>query len=266
MALLDRDAAVSAQTLYFDIDLGPAAAGAERKTAVFFPVGYVPRATPDVLVYLFGFGAPPIDAYLADPRFPLREETNAAGEAKTSNLIMIAPTLGQRAEAGDLVDKGLCWFLGEVLSSLVAGAPALVAGSAGPSFGKVYVAAHSGGGARARALAMKGEPVDEYWLFDALYAPSPWGPTDKTDPANVRPLGHPDAVEEEWLDVLQKQPVKLYCYYATGEPTQRSKNLEAFVTSAAGALQGQAVFVHSSSSTHDGVPQAHWKDRVNGRS
>lgn len=265
MALLGRDAAVPAQTLTFDIDLGPAAGAAERMTAVFFPASHVPTATPDVLVYLFGHRAPPIDEYLADPRFPLREETNAAGQAKTSNLIMVAPTLGKRSEAGDLVDKGLRWFLGEVMSNLAASAAGLVARSASPGFGKVYVAAHSGGGAPARALAMKGEPVDEYWLFDALYAPSPWGSTDKTDPANVRPLGHLDAVEEEWLDVLQKQPVKLYGYYATGEPTQRSKNLEALVNSAAMPLKGQAVFVHSSS-THDGVPQAHWKDRVSGRS
>jgi hypothetical protein len=257
MALLAQDAKVPMKTQYFDVDLGPGAAAPANMTAVFFPATFVPTAKPDVLVYLHGHGAPPIDRYLADPRFPLREETNAAGEAQTESLLVVAPTLGPKSEAGDLVDRGLDWFLSEVLDNL-AGESA--------NCGKVYVAAHSGGGRAARALAMNGSSVVEYWLFDALYAPGPWGPTDKTDPASVRPLGHPDAVEEEWLHVLRSQSVKLYCYSLTPEPTRRAKNIEAFVKATTAPLAGQATFIHSTSPDHDGVPRTHWRDRVNGRS
>jgi hypothetical protein len=260
--ILAREANVPTETLYLDVDLGPAAAAPARSTALFVPAGFAPCAAPDVIVYLFGHGCPPMDRYLADPRFPLREATNAAGEDATASLILVAPTLGSEAQAGDLVDKGLDWFLGEVLS---AGGSFPVPGGATPGFGKVVVAAHSGGGRAARALAMKGSSVAEYWLFDALYAPSPWGPTDKTDPAHRRPLEHPDAVEEEWLHVLRGQSVKLYVYSLTPEPTGRARTLEAFVGAAGGALAGQATFIRSTAPSHDAVPRTHWKDRVRGR-
>jgi hypothetical protein len=250
------------QTLFFDIDLGIGAA--RRLTAVFFPVSFTATASPDVLVYFHGIRAPTIDRYLELPAMLLREETNKADSAKTQDLILVAPTLGPACEAGEIVDSGLDWYLGEVLSALAAGAPDRLAGSATPSFGTVYLAAHSGGGRPARAVALKKPAVAEYWLFDALYGPSGWPATDKTDTANVRPLGHPDAVEEEWLEVLETQGVKLYDCYLTDEPTKRSKNLEHFVLTT--AIDGEASFVRSSSPNHDRVPITHWKELVNGRS
>lgn len=264
MALVKSETAPPGRTLYFDIDLGLGAA--RTLTAVFFPAAFTPTDSPDVIVYLHGIRAPTIDKYLELPAFRLREETNRADPAKLQNLILVAPTLGTASEGGDLTGRGLDGYLNEVLQGIVAGAPDLLAGGAAPSFCQVYVAAHSGGGWPARAIAKQAPAVAEYWLFDALYGPPGWPATDKTNPDNVRPLGHPDAVEEEWLEVVRTQAVTLHDVYLTPEPTQRSKNLEAFVNGAAQPLSGVATFVQSSAPDHDHVPLAGWKELVNGRS
>ena len=262
MTMTKSESSPLLQTLYFDVDIG---IGAARKlTAVFFPASYAPTGTPDALVYFHGLTAPVVDRYLKLPQYALREATNTADAAKTKNLICIAPTLGPACEAGKIVDSGLGWYLSEVLSGIAASAGDRLAGSAKPSFGKVYLAAHSGGGRPARAVAMKGASVTEYWLFDALYAPVGYPAKPRTSP--VAPIGDPGAVEEEWLDVLTKQSVKLYDHFLTSEPTTRSTNLEAFVKGSAKPVRVQPTFVKSTSPDHEHVPITHWKDRVNGRS
>jgi hypothetical protein len=251
-----------AQTLYLDIDLGPASKSPVQRTAVFFPAAYEATTSPDAVVYLHGYGAGAIDEYLRDPRFPLREETNRADAARTASLIVIAPTLGPASEAGDLVAEGLAWYLNAVLEGVRKAAPDRLVGDA-PGFRDVCVAAHSGGGRPMRALAMASSAVAEYWAFDAFYAPAGYAPRAKTSP--TAPIGDPDAVEEEWLHVLETQPVTLASYYATSEPTIRSQNLQRFVSASESPLPGKALIARSTTAVHDAVPRTHWKERIEQR-
>ena len=263
MALVKSDASPKGRTHYFDIDLG---LGDERRlTAVFFPAAFAPTDSVDAIVFLHGVRAPVVDQLLQLQSFRLQEETSEADPAKLANLVLVVPTLGLSCEAGALVDRGLDWYLREVLGSIAGASLDLGGSSAAQGFDKVYVAAHSGGGRPARALAVKRSAVTEYWLFDALYAPAGYPATDKTNPANARPLGHPDAVEDEWLHVLETQRVTLHDYYLTHEPTRRSKNLEHLVRTRTAPLLGRATFVRSHARSHDEVPVTHWKDLVNGR-
>jgi hypothetical protein len=264
------------QTYFFDdLDLG---APAGKTTAVFLPEKYTAQAAPNAIVYLPGFKAPVIDAYLASSTYALREEINKSGP---TDLLFIAPTLGPVCEAGLLVTNGLDWYLDEVLKRLAGASSGTAVFTGAPALGKIYLAAHSGGGRPARALAMQitnglaaTPPVTpkygvvEYWLFDALYAPVGYPATDKTGGANVKPLGDPDAVEEEWYEVIRTQNIKLTTVYATAEPKQRSLNLKSFMPFPFMdwlLISGSAVFTPSKIGDHPQVPRVNWRDVMDAR-
>jgi hypothetical protein len=271
----------SLKTLFID-DLDLQNTGA-KSTAVFLPTGYVATGSPSAIVYLEGFSSPPIEQYLASSTFALREETN---RSNPTDLVFIAPSLGPASEPGNLVTNGLDWFLDQVLARMGSNMPdAFPYGPA--TFSKVYLAAHSGGGRAMRNLAMQitsgmqqstpvtpKYPVVEYWLFDALYAPDPFNPSDKTTGGQIAAKGSGDAVEEEWFEVVKTQSIKLVDYYATSGPTRRSLNLKYFVANPtvvnysppATALQGTATFVASTKTkVHAEVVKAYWKDAVDQR-
>jgi hypothetical protein len=274
-----QDAGAIPQSTFFldDLDL---ANGALTLTAVFLPDAYVATPSPSAVVYLHGTNVTSIETHLAEPSHALREEMNSLAPAPT-DLVLIAPTLGAECNPGDIATKGLDWFLNEVLHRM----GTKLCGGACAGFRRVYLAAHSGGGRTARAIAMvatrelrtrhprtQAYPVSEYWLFDALYAPPGYPPSDKTDETNVKPEGDPDAVEEEWFEVLRTQRVKLLSYYATPEPTRRSENLREFVANPAlitdaGAvrLKGTARFVECEDCDHALVAKANWKAALNQR-
>jgi hypothetical protein len=263
------------KTLFIDdLDLGN---GASRTTAVFCPKSYEVTAAPNAVVYLHGFEAPPIEQYLSGTAHPLREETN---KSDPSDLLLIAPSLGPSSESGLFETNGLDWYLDEVLKRLAG--TGLFTGT--PALGEVYLAAHSGGGHTARRASMlitKGlqetpatrpkHTLAEVWLFDALYAPHGDHPSDKTQGANIKPLGDPDAVEEEWFEVIRTQAIRLTTVYATPEPTQRSLNLKAFVDeplmlARSSTLAGSAVFVESTKTKiHEEVPKMNWRDVMDAR-
>ncbi|MCU1246297.1 MAG: hypothetical protein JWN02_2207, partial [Acidobacteria bacterium] len=196
------------------IDKKPATTYVKVKptTGIFVPERYRAGAVVDLVIYLHGFtvGYPgrevSIDGYWADRHryFALREQVNDSGK----NVILVAPTLGPRSQAGSLDDAGgLDVFVATVLEKLVLHLPAFR--DVDPQIGNIILAAHSGGGAPMRKIALSGSPaakkVRECWLFDALYGGvSDWGRWARAQ------AGHGS----------------LYSYYATKDPTTNSLKLE----------------------------------------
>ena len=111
--LVRRESTPPGSTLYVEIDLkitDKAGMVAPSVTGVFVPEGYQPAAAVDLVLYLHGFKADAIkheaiDQYWNARRFPyaaLREGVNASGR----NVVLVAPTLGSRSEAGSLLKPG----------------------------------------------------------------------------------------------------------------------------------------------------------------
>ena len=167
-------------TLYVEIDLqivGKLKIAAPPVTGIFIPDGYQPGATVDVVLYIHGFKAEAIkreaiDQYWNSQRFPygaLREGVNASAR----NVVLVAPTLGSRSEAGSLVKQGgLDAFIGQVLAALGAYGRQSRAATA-PRLGNLIFACHSGGGWPMRQIAGGSDRalarVRECWGFDCTY-------------------------------------------------------------------------------------------------
>jgi hypothetical protein len=182
-------------------------------TGIFIPDGYVPQPAVDIILYLHGHktDVPGSDALIAEywdrkyPVFGLREEINDSH----MNVILVAPTLALKSEAGDLVrGHGLDTYLGKVLAALKAYGPYQ---TQSPVLGNLVLAAHSGGGVYMRLLATSrnstAAAVRECWGFDSLYNSSdvePWRRWAKGDP----------------------QARRLYSYYRGGWPKDNSEALE----------------------------------------
>jgi uncharacterized protein YcbK (DUF882 family) len=204
-------------TVYQDIDLK--IGGVKPKTGIFVPDGYRPRASVDLIIYLHGHTASypgaktSIDTYWADPNgwFPLRELVNQSAK----NIVLVAPTLGPKSEAGTLDDAGgLDSFVGEVLNALTGKSPAFE--NRRPQIDNIILAGHSGAGKPMLKIASSGSPMSgkirECWLFDALY-------------------GDVEAGWEKWLRTHPQ--ATLYNYHATEQPTVHSERLEKALGKAA---------------------------------
>lgn len=182
-------------------------------TGIFIPENYFPQKEIDLILYLHGHktGIPGSDALIAEywdgqkyPVFALREEINASRK----NVILVAPTLALKSEAGDLVRRsGLDSYLTEVLEALAIYGPYK---GHSPTIGNLILAAHSGGGIHMRKLATSGNQaaakIRECWGFDSLYNSSdvePWRLWAKAYPATRF----------------------LYSYYRHGLPRTNSENL-----------------------------------------
>ena len=245
-ALVKRDDRPPALTLYLGIKLG-GEGRARPLTGVFIPPGYrLPRTATDgpavdLILWLRGFHreepSEAIDRYWdagrrSDRAF--REGVNQSGK----NVLLVAPTLGPRSEAGSLVRRGgLDAYLDRVLSGLSAHGPAPFAGRR-PVLGNLILACHSGGGLPMRQLATGGDraaaAVRECWGFDCLY-------------------NRGDA--EIWGDWARRRPrARLYIRHLSGTATQST------------ALRQQGLpnvsVARSPARNHDFVPIAHWAERI----
>ena len=124
--LLKQESTPPGVTLYAEIDLkivDKAGIRAPSVTGIFIPDGYQQGVTVDVVLYLHGFKAEAIkreaiDQYWNSQRFPygaLREGVNASAR----NVVLVAPTLGSRSEAGSLLKQGgLDAYIGQALATL----------------------------------------------------------------------------------------------------------------------------------------------------
>jgi hypothetical protein len=219
------------QTLYVNIPLGIGRApnkvdkktGAPTKDAKFFnvepmsgifiPKNFLPQQQLDLVLYLHGHkGASPgndvsINGYWNSKiqHFALREEVNNSGR----NVIFVAPTLGPLSQAGNLTSaKGFDSYLTKVLAALN---EHYVRKNSLPKiegFGKIILAAHSGGGSPMLRIAeLKGSAnapkISECWGFDSVYG----------------------NVEKRWVDwAAAHREAKLFFY--SFDTIGRSKTLE----------------------------------------
>ncbi|HSD58318.1 MAG TPA: DUF2272 domain-containing protein [Methanotrichaceae archaeon] len=219
------------QTIYVQIDLGKDRRCLERnekkscikrskpfqiksETGIFIPENYIPdpHGNVDLLLYLHGHktSIPGSDALISEywdaakyPVFALREAINSSRK----NVILVAPTLALKSEAGSLVrGHGLDTYLDKVLEALKSYGPYK---GQSTSIGNLILAAHSGAGVYMRMLALSGSQyaskIKECWGLDSLY--------------NSGDVDH-------WLGWAKLNPgAYFYSYYFTPNPTHNSKSL-----------------------------------------
>ena len=246
-ALVKRETSPPAETLYLDLALG-IESPARPMTGIFIPESYRAQPQVDLILYLHGVkyttGFKPyptltIDDYWDKRRFPyftLREGVNESRK----NVILVAPTLGARAETGWLTRRGgFATYLDHVLAALAAHGPYKGAGQP-PRLGNVILSCHSGGGLPMRLLALSGErytsQITECWGFDCTYN---------------------SGDDTEWARWAKSRPdARLYIYYIAGSRTQvlslglkqrRVPNVSVAPSPARG---------------HMSVPIAHWRERI----
>jgi hypothetical protein len=269
ITLISKENAPAGLTLYLAIDLNN---GAKAMTGVYFPDGYPGDKKLDLILYLHGHDAPPINEYWKQKQFKLREEVNDGNKW----LALIAPTLGAKSQSGSLTSLGLDWYLDRVIEGVFQHAPEKVGQSATPSVGNIFLACHSGGGEPMRKLAWEagsfvrkyGGKVRECWGFDCLYHPSN-NPFKKEAPTE-----NTSDTEENWFYWAQLNPqAKLFVYYTDqGGTKTRSENLERFVKNDprfninlgfGNINRGNVIVSKSDTPAHNDVPKRYLKERVN---
>lgn len=234
-------------TFYVDIDLR---IGREVKpiTGIFCPDRYRLNSKIDLIVYLHGHndkaqcfedrGVVPIDQYWKCRPFWLREEVNYSGK----NIILVAPTLGQRSEAGNLViGNGFDDYLEQVRAALITYGPYKKV-QPPPMLGNVILASHSGGGSPMLNIASSGNRtvanIQQYWGFDCLYGE-----------------------KDEWIKWAKSKSNKdkwLFIYYKNSTKTE-SRRLE---TDAIKQRLFNVLVSESEACNHCLIPITHFKDRL----
>jgi peptidoglycan hydrolase-like protein with peptidoglycan-binding domain len=240
--VLKQESTPQRATLYAKIDLGITdrfGINAPAITGIFVPDGFVSGPTVDVVLWLHGFKGEAnrrlsIDQYWNASRFAygaFREGVNASGR----NVILVAPTLGSRSEAGDLLKPGgLDTYLAKVLGVLGKGVPS--------GLGNLILACHSGGGKPMRALASGADKalanLRECWGFDCTYN---------------------SGDDDFWAKWARGRPgARCYFYYIRNSPTARLSE----------ALRDKhvpnAIVLPSKDNRHNYVPIIHWRERLQG--
>lgn len=229
--LIKREERPAASTLYVHIPLG-SESPARPMTGIFIPENYVPREQVDLILYLHGHkttrvcgpgDSASIDGYWRSRYWPFREEINSSGK----NVILVAPTLGGRSEAGSLTNPAVFEaYLDKVLAALTAYGPYRNSGHS-PTIGNVILACHSGGGSPMRSLALGNhryaDRIRECWCFDSLYHPrdpelwAGWARSRTAARLSVHYLGSTQGLSKQLKDkqlpnvVVEKSTAQNHC-------------------------------------------------------
>ena len=242
-ALVRREEQPPAATLYVSLPLG-SEAPARPLTGIFIPAGYRPVPQVDLVLYLHGHKTVPparpdlsIDGYWDSRRHPLWALREATNESRRQ-VVLVAPTLGPRSQAGSLTRPGgFDAYLGRVLAALHLHGPHRAAGQP-PALGSLVLACHSGGGWPMRQLARgtdrAAQLVRECWAFDCLY--------NRGDP-------------EAWAGWARANPAgrRLYVYYR-GSTKPNSERLRD--------LRLPNVAVEWAAREHNSIPGHYWRQRL----
>ena len=258
-------------TIYCPIDLGIGLAANRGSgsscvhpiTGIFVPQNYKMKSTVDLIVYLHGFK----DTYPGNntsivnywdgrkfPFFALREGVNSSPK----NVVLVAPTLGPKSQAGSLVKSGgFDSYLDEVVWALNSHVP-LPTSTRGKIGGiqSIILASHSGGGRPMLDIATGNDKyvskIKECWGFDSL--------NSGVTAAGKKLFTQPDA----WLKWAQKTTSHLFIYFKTSTKAE-SEYLDKRVK--AGGVTNIHVAPSTATSTpkvdsHFWVPLAHWTDSI----
>lgn len=241
--LIKRETSPPDSTLYINIPLGDEKP-ARPMTGIFIPEDYQLQSQVDLIVYLQGYRylypSMTIDGYWSirqEPFWPLRLKVNQSQK----NVILVAPTLGPRSEAGSLITEGgFDAYLERVLLALVEHGPYSTA-KIPPTIGNIILACHSGGGYPMRQAVLTCQRyvtnIRECWGFDCLY--------NSDD-------------ETLWTEWAQSYPDdKLYIYYLSSTE-DNSKQLQR--------QRLPNIYVERSTAkglrAHYWVPATHWMYRI----
>jgi hypothetical protein len=238
-------------TFFIDI---PEVGGQDRpKTAIYFPPAYGEGKVFNMLLYLHGMDAKPIDEYLQQAVHALREKVTESGK----NVVFVAPSMadrqGKKCDAGKL-ETDPDWYIDKVREAIKKQEGSVAA------LNGLIIACHSGGG---RPIINVVKNLDKYkprfkeaWGFDCLYGPKgdpgvPWNGKD----AKTRPPA--TSQEMIWANTMNKS----FVYYFDGEPTIRARNLELLAKE---NPSFDVVVTHSNAVSHDAVPKTHLTSRLKG--
>ena len=238
--LIRREDTSAGLSLYVEIPLG-SESPARPMTGIYVPPGYRPLPQIDLIVYLHGFKASSpaatIDAYWDSRRFPYWPLREGVSESQ-KNVILAAPTLGPRSQAGRLLGTGgFDGYLAEIIRALIAHGP--YSGSRQPPTpGNIVLACHSGGGRPMRQIAVSEQRaaarVRECWGFDCLY---------NADDAAL------------WARWARSRPdARLFLYYLSST-AELSKQLQA-------QRIPNVLVERSIARGHNWVPITHWRNRI----
>jgi hypothetical protein len=221
-------------------------------TGIFIPENYRPLPQVDLILYLPGHkGIVPrdpsvsIDKYWNRgqfPYWPLREGVNESGK----NVILVAPTLGSRSQAGSLLQPGgLDVYLERVMAALREHGPYKRARQA-PTVGTITLACHSGGGLPMRLLASSSQRhttrIQECWGFDCLY--------NQNDP-------------ERWAKWAKSHPdARLYIYYRGHKSTEANSTRLRRQRLPNVFVEGATPLVERATDGHFLVPITYWRQRL----
>ena len=246
------------RTFYVEIDL-KIGKTAKPITGIFCPEAYRPAQQVDLIIYLHGYKKDEnekwypdltIDRYWANGSFPhyyfpLREEVNASGK----NVILIAPTLGQKSESGNLA-REFDSYVDKVMDVLGTYGPYQKA-QPPPALGNIILACHSGGGSPMLRIALSrnrtAANIQECWGFDCLYS----GFKDNIRKPENKLFSHP----KRWIEWARSNHAKKLFIFYRGSTKQESEYLRARKPSNI-SVEG------SKAQNHFWVPLAHWRDLI----
>jgi Putative peptidoglycan binding domain len=238
--LIRREDTAVGLSVYVEIPLG-SESPARPMTGIYVPPGFSPQPRVDLIVYLHGFKsshpAATIDAYWDSRQFPYWPLRDGVAESR-KNVILVAPTLGPRSQAGRLLGVGgFDAYLDQIMKALTAHGPYADRGPA-PTPGNIVLACHSGGGRPMRQLAVSEQrsaaQVRECWGFDCLY---------NADDAAL------------WIRWARSRPdARLFLYYLSSA-AELSKRLQA-------QRLPNILVERSIARGHNWVPVTHWRNRI----
>lgn len=240
-----RDVNPPSYTIYPNIPLQIRLGQVNSMTGIFIPENYCLRSPVDIIVYLHGYKVRAhktsysVDQYLRERQFRLREAVNQSQR----NVILVAPTLGPKNEAGILLTpQGFDSFIDQVLATIKHHGP--FAGSTQtPRLGSLILACHSGSGGYMRMIATGGSRyagnIRECWGFD---------PDNNRDQTQWR----------GWAQWTRSDPQRrLYIYYTNGSRAQNMANDLV-------RLNPQSIQSFRSRVGHDDIPARYLAERIQG--